>query len=240
LRLSRPAWLAVSAGVVLAAAAGGWALWSHPHTPAAPNLTKDIDKISPGDGGDDGSDDDKTPANATARQPAKPGRAPAWTVDHAASRLSFRGVMDGVAFDGVFRSWDARIAFDPRNLTGSHAAVIVDTESALTGQPLKDSALPNPEWLDISRFPEATLVTRSITQVSPGHYQAVCDVKIRGYTKRTTVPFSVAVNHNAGRMTATLTLDRRDFHIGEGPWQSPPPVAPAFQVTMQLVAARSR
>lgn len=165
--------------------------------------------------------------------------APSWIVDKAASRLTFRGVMDGAPFDGVFRSWSARIAFDPANLKGSRAVITVDAESALTGQPIKDQALPNAEWLDIARFPQAVLVTRSITQVSPGHYQALADVRIRGFLHRTTVPFTVSINRDIGRMDTTMTLDRRDFHIGEGPWQSPPPVAPAFQVTMRLVAKRA-
>jgi polyisoprenoid-binding protein YceI len=178
-------------------------------------------------------------AETAASQPTPIVAAPTWIVDRAASRLTFKGVMESEPFDGVFRSWSARIAFDPANLRGSRAVITVDAESALTGQPIKDEALPNAEWLDIARYPQAVLTTRAITQVSPGHYQAIADVRIRGFSHRTTVPFTVSINHDIGRMDTTLTLDRRDFHIGEGPWQSPPPVAPAFQVTMRLVAKRA-
>ncbi len=190
-------------------------------------------KTADDDDGDDGDNSDATPTPAVVR-------APAWIVDKAASRLTFRGVMDGAPFDGVFRSWSARIAFDPNNLKGSRAVITVDAESALTGQPIKDEALPNVEWLDIAHHPQAVLITRAITQVSPGHYQAVADVRIRGFSRRTTVPFDVSIARDVGRMESTVTLDRRDFHIGEGPWRSPPPVAPAFQVTMRLVAKRAR
>ena len=238
MRSWRAAWLVISAAVALAVVLTLCLLWPQRRTPSAPPIGRDAARISAAIAGGDDADADVGPAS-----PARPSGhvtpAPTWTVDRAASRLTFRGVMDGEDFDGVFRSWDARVAFDPKNLKGSKTVVIVDTESALTGQPLKDQALPNAEWLDISRFPEATLITREITQVGPGRYQAVVDVKIRGFTRRATVPFTVSVSHDVGHVAATLSLDRRDFRIGEGPWRSPPPVAPAFQVTLRLVAQKT-
>ena len=166
--------------------------------------------------------------------------APVWTVDKVASRLTFRAVMNGAPFDGVFRDWDAEIAFDPHNLPNSRATITVETTSALTGQPIKDAALPNSEWLSTTAFPQATLVTRSITQLGPGRYQANVDVHIRGVAWRTTVPFTVDMSHDEGRMDATLTLDRRTFGIGEGPFRSPAPVEPLVQVSMKLLAKKSR
>ena len=165
--------------------------------------------------------------------------APVWTVDKAASRLTFRAVMNGAPFDGVFRDWDAQIAFDPHNLQNSRATITVETTSALTGQPIKDAALPNSEWLSTTSYPQATLVTRSISQLGPGRYQAAVDVHIRGVTWRTTVPFTVDISHDEGRMTATLTLDRRTFGIGEGPFRSPAPVEPSVQVSMKMLAKKT-
>ena len=180
------------------------------------------------------------PPAAIARQDSRTLAAPVWAVDKEASRLTFRGTMDGAPFDGVFRTWDAQIAFDPRNLKASRATITVETASALTGQPIKDQALPNAEWLSTTAFPTATLVTRQITQIGPGRYQAIADIHIRGVAWRTTVPFTVAIGHDSGRMQATLNLDRRTFGIGEGPFKSPPPVAPLVQVSMRMVAKRIR
>jgi polyisoprenoid-binding protein YceI len=238
LRISRRAGLAALAGVALVVVLV-WQAWIRlappPHHLANTNASAS-GAATPGKAAEaDDSDDQDAEAAPTPVVPAG-----GWIIDKAASRLTFRGVMDGAPFDGVFRSWSARIAFDPNNLKGSKATITIDAESALTGQPIKDEALPNAEWLDIARHPQATLTTRSITQVSPGHYQAVADVRIRGFLRRTTVPFTVAISRDTGHVESTLTLDRRDFHIGEGPWRSPPPVAPAFQVTMRLVAKRAR
>ncbi len=216
-----------------------WQAWTRlapqPHHPTNSNASAS-GSTTPGKTAEADDSDDQD--GASAPPPTTP--APSWIIDKAASRLTFRGVMDGAPFDGVFRSWSAHIAFDPDNLQGSKATITIDAESALTGQPIKDEALPNAEWLDIARHPQATLVTRSITQVAPGRYQAVADVRIRGFQRHTSVPFTVTINRDIGHVESTLTLDRRDFHIGEGPWRSPPPVAPAFQVTLRLVAKRAR
>ena len=180
------------------------------------------------------------PIKHTARTTVPAKAAPVWTVDKAASRLTFRGVMNGQPFDGVIRTWDAQIAFDPHNLATSRATITVDTTSALTGQPIKDAALPNAEWLSTTAFPQATLVTRSIAQLGPGRYQASADVHIRGVAWRTTVPFTVSISHDVGRMQSTITLDRRTFGIGEGPFRSPAPVEPMVQVSLRLMAKKTR
>jgi polyisoprenoid-binding protein YceI len=227
----------VTAGVLMnrgrpsQAAAGGSAATST--SQSAPAKPEDADN-------QDG-DDDVPPAQKVARRPSSATQAaPVWTVDKAASRLTFRGVMNGTPFDGVFRDWDAQIAFDPKNLANSRASVTVETASALTGQPIKDQALPNSEWLSVEQHPQATLVTRSIRQVGSGRYEAIADVDIRGVHWRTTVPFTVSISHDQGHMTSTLSVDRRTFGIGEGPFQSPAPVEPMVQVTMKLVAKKSR
>ncbi len=182
-----------------------------------------------------------TPVRRTPRaSPTVHQAAPVWTVDKAASRLTFRATMNDAPFDGVVRDWDAQIAFDPHNLAGSRATITVETTSALTGQPIKDAALPNSEWLATAAYPQATLVTRSISQTGPGRFEANADVHIRGVAWRTIVPFTVNISHDSGRMDATLTLDRRTFGIGEGPFRSPAPVEPAVQVSMKLLAKKTR
>jgi len=178
---------------------------------------------------------------APAPEPPETHRAaPIWIVDKAASRLSFRGVMNGEPFDGVFRDWDAQIAFDPKNLATSRATFTVQTASALTGVPIKDQALPNSEWLASAAYPQATLVTRQITASGPNRFQAAAVVHIRGIAWRTSIPFVISISHDVGRMQATMTVDRRTFGIGEGPFRSPAPVEPSVQVTMKLLARRSR
>ena len=171
-------------------------------------------------------------ASATTAPPA----APVWSVDKAASRLTFRASLGGEPVDGVFKSWDAQIAFDPKNLKASHAMLAVETASALTGEPTRDELLPTANWLWTRRYPKATLVTRSISQTGPGHYQASADIHIRGLVRRVTVPFTVAVSHDVGRMQASITLDRNVFSIGQVPGMPLTALAPEVTLNLRLTA----
>ena len=51
---------------------------------------------------------------------ALPAQAASWTVDHAKSRLGFSVQWSGEALNATFKSWDAKIDFDPANLAAAH------------------------------------------------------------------------------------------------------------------------
>ncbi len=167
--------------------------------------------------------------------------APVWSIDRAASRLSFRAVLAGQPIDGVFKSWDAEIAFDPQNLSASRAVISVNTASAITGQPARDQVLPTIGWLWTRRFPKAQLVTHAITQTGPNHYVAKAALTIRGVNRAVNVPFTAVVGKgDAGRMQATLTIDRNLFGIGQADGRSVPSAGPNVVLMMHLTARKSR
>jgi polyisoprenoid-binding protein YceI len=163
-----------------------------------------------------------------------------WIVDKAASRIGFQATLGGQAVDGVFKSWDAQIAFDPKNLKASHALISVETLSAMTGQPTRDALLPTPEWLSVRRFPKATLISRSIVQTAPGRYLATADLKFRGVTRRVSVPFTVTLSQATGHMLASMMLDRTTFGVGQVPNMRLTSLSPMVKVTMRLTAKRDR
>jgi polyisoprenoid-binding protein YceI len=161
-----------------------------------------------------------------------------WIVDKAASRISFQAMLGGQAVDGVFKTWDAQIAFDPKNLKASHAIISVDTTSVMTGQPTRDELLPTPAWLSTRKFPKAALISRSIVQSGPGRYLAVADLKLRGASRRMTVPFTVTLSQTTGHMMASMMLDRTAFGIGQVPGMPLTSLSPMVKVTMRLTAKR--
>jgi polyisoprenoid-binding protein YceI len=167
--------------------------------------------------------------------------APVWSVDRAASRLSFRAVLAGQPLDGVFKSWDAEIAFDPQNLRASRAVISVNTASAITGQPARDQALPTAGWLWTSRFPKAQLVTRAIFQTGLNRYVARAVLTIRGVSRAVSVPFTAIVGRgDTGRMQATLTIDRNLFGVGQVEGRPVPSAGPSVVLMMHLTAKKSR
>src|SRR3712207_2496846 len=91
-----------------------------------------------------------------------------YVVDKAASRLGFRGTVEGAPFQGTFSRWDAQIEWDAKNLKASRAVVTIDMASARTGDGGQDESLPSSDWFAVKQFPRATFVTRSITAAGAG------------------------------------------------------------------------
>jgi polyisoprenoid-binding protein YceI len=155
--------------------------------------------------------------------------------------LSFRAVLMGQPIDGVFKSWDAEIAFDPKNLAASRAVISVNTASAVTGRPARDQILPTSGWLWTRRFPKAQLVTQAITQTGPNRYVATAALTIRGVTQPVSAPFIAIVGKSdTGRMQATLTINRTLFGVGQANGRSLPSVGPTVVLILHLTAKKSR
>lgn len=154
--------------------------------------------------------------NPKAHPPVAPAAAPVWTVDKAASRLTFRVAAGEKSFDGVFKSWDAQIAFDPKNLKASRAMVTIGLASAITGDPMRDQQLPKAEGFDVARFPKATFETVSIASAAAGRYIANGDLTVHGVKRRIELPFTVAIAKDVARVDGAMTLQSADFGIARG------------------------
>lgn len=150
------------------------------------------------------------PTSRTAASPA------AWTVDKAASRIRFKSAFGGMAFEGGFDRWDARINFDPKNLAASRVVVSVDLGSARTGDADRDQTLPTAEWFNTAKFPRATFSTQAIRDLGGGKYQAVGTLALKGVSRPLVLPFKLAIAGGRARMDGTVVLRRSDFGIGQG------------------------
>ena len=166
--------------------------------------------------------------------------APVWIVDHAGSRLTFRGSVSGQAFDGVFKKWDGEIAFDPANLKASHAAITIDLASVVTGDPTRDQMLPTGDWFSTARFPKASFATSAITQTGPGRYAAIGELRLKGLSRRLSLPFTLTITKDRAAMTGQTVVDRQWFAVGQGQFASPDTVADAVTVTVRIAATKAR
>ncbi len=177
-------------------------------------------------------------AHPPAKGPPAPAAAQIWTVDKAASRLTFRASANATAFDGVFKTWDAQIAFDPKNLKASHAMVSVNTVSAVTGNPTRDQMLPTADWFNVSKFAKATFVTTSITQASPDHYVANGVLTMHGASRPVALPFTLTIAKDIAKMDGSATLDRTQFSLGQGQAGGTDTVAAQVVVSVKLTAKK--
>ena len=81
--------------------------------------------------------------------------AHAQTIDYAKSQVTFTGKQMGVATEGRFRKYNARIAFDPKKPEASKIDVEIDLNSIDTGATESDTEVRKPSWLNVAAFPTA-------------------------------------------------------------------------------------
>ena|SRR5579863_2575421 len=164
---------------------------------------------------------------------------PLWSVDKAASKLTFSSSVSGKPFTGVFRAWDAVIHFDPNDLAHSDVTATIDVTSAVTGDKDRDAELPDQDFFWTSHFPRATFVAHGFKAAGPGRYLAAGTLSLRGVSKPLTLPFSLAISGAQAKMNAQVALDRLAFGVGQGDWQATDTVPAAVSVGVTLSAHRA-
>lgn len=179
----------------------------------------------------------KAPAAAAKKQAVA--AAPAWTVDQRASSIGFTGSMEGAAFRGSFTRWSAAIRFDPNNLPGSSARVIIEPASVNSGDGSRDATLKEGDWFDTARSPQVIFQTTSIRAVAAGRYEAVGTLSVKGRAVPLTLPFTLAINGAQADMRATLGLDRTRLGLGVQFDPSGAQVAKAVTVNIAVRATRA-
>ena len=143
-----------------------------------------------------------------------------WSVDKTKSVLSFSAEQGGEGFTGTFEVFDAQIKFSPDDLAGSKVIVDITLASADAGDIERTEALPGKDWFYVKKFPKAKFETTSFTHKGGVQYEAAADLTIRGITKSVTLPFTLKIDDGHAFMESSLTLNRRDYNVGSGMWES--------------------
>ncbi|KAA6476826.1 hydrogenase [Agrobacterium sp. ICMP 7243] len=153
-------------------------------------------------------------SSAATTTPAAGASATAWTIDKAASGITFSGNHAGKPFNGRFDEWSGDIRFDPANLAGSKAVIIVNTISAKTGDATQESSLKNGEWFNAARFPEARFETQSFRSLGGDRYEAVATLTIKKTTVPLTLPFTYKQQGGRAEVEGKVELDRAALDLG--------------------------
>jgi polyisoprenoid-binding protein YceI len=162
--------------------------------------------------------------------------ADSWTTVPSDSALTFQGTQMGADFTGQFQSFSADIAFSPDDLAGSKVDVTIDMMSAATGSADRDTQIPQGPWFAAEDHPTARFVTTAIAPGADGGYLAQADLTIRDVTKPVEIPFTVAIDGAKAVADGSLTIDRVDYHVGLGEWESGDAVGREVTITFHVEA----
>ena len=170
---------------------------------------------------------------------ALPAAAADWSVDAARSSLGFTGTVSGRSFDGKFKTWRADIAFDPADPAAGHARVTIDMASAATGDRQRDAALPDTDWFDIRKSPQALFEATGFKALGGNRYEAAGTLTIRGIGKAVTLPFTLDIAGDEAHAKGKLDIVRTDYGVGQGEdWKDGSTVALAVSIAFDLTAKK--
>ena len=151
------------------------------------------------------------PHAATTEAAALEEVASDWTVQEG--RIGLTVDQFGSQVTGEFTDWTANISFDPEVMSGPSGNVeVVISIGSLTLGSVTDQAM-GPDFFDVQKFATATYTADLITGVDG--FMAKGILTIRDQTVPMDMPFHLSVEGDSANMQADLTMDRRDFGIGD-------------------------
>jgi len=163
-------------------------------------------------------------------------QAGTWHADGKASKLAFSGVAQDAPYKGLFKNFDATIAFDPAQLGTSRFDVKVQLASSDTSNAEYNDALHGKDFFDSARNPVATYTATKFRSLGGNRYAADGTLSLRGVSKPVTLTFAWAAGATPA-LVGDATVNRLDFSVGGGEWADTSQIGNAVKVHTELKLA---
>lgn len=110
-----------------------------------------------------------------------------------------------------FKEFEAKVKFDPRDLSGSSIEGKIVSNSIDSGNGSRDGSLKGSKYLSSSKFPAMTFSSKRIVKDGSG-YKAIGTMSIKGKSREFEMPFTF-VN---GQFKSSFTLKFTDYGVSGG------------------------
>ncbi len=111
--------------------------------------------------------------------------------------------------DGTIGGFDAKIKFDPSNLTASSIKGSVDVSTLSTGNKMRDKHLKSDDYFDAEKYPKITFESKSIEKTNDG-FKMTGTVTMAGESHEETITFSYKDN----TFVAKLDVSAAKYKLG--------------------------
>lgn len=164
---------------------------------------------------------------------------PEWFIDFESSSIRFEATQYGQGFEGSFKIARGQIFFDEARLDQSKVRVEIDIPSIKTGSNDRDMQAVSMEWFDVKTFPYAIFESNIFEKTNTNQFIARGSLTLRGVKVSMDLPFTLDVGKdtNTVKMKAGLDLNRLDFGIGQGKWQSTDAIGGIVNLDISVIAA---
>jgi cytochrome b561 len=120
----------------------------------------------------------------------------------------------GSTTKGTFGQYRAEIEFDPDTPDKASVRVLLDMNSAATGQADADQTIKSADFFNPAQFPTAQYVARGAQAAGEGKYVLNGRLTLKGVTRPVPLPFSIDIKSGTARVSAETTINRLDFGVG--------------------------
>ncbi|MGO9487125.1 MAG: YceI family protein [Rhodomicrobium sp.] len=137
-----------------------------------------------------------------------------WSIKPEASQIAFEATGGGQTARGTFAQYRAEIEFDPDLPEQTAVRVLLDMNSAATGDTDTDQQLKSADFFNPGQFPTAQFTARGAQPAGSGKYVLNGRLTLKGVTKPVSLPFLIDVRSGTARVNAGTTINRLDFGVG--------------------------
>lgn len=162
-----------------------------------------------------------------------------WIVNEGESAVTFSVAVEGSPVVGEFTKFKAAITFDPVNLTESQAEVVFDLNHITASFEDVAENLKKESWFDVRQFPNAHFVSRTFRHLDDQAYEVLGDLTIRDVTAPAVLAFTlIRYDKDQAEIRGKMTISRRAFGVGQGPWDSVSMVADQVDLEVHIMTTR--
>lgn len=119
-----------------------------------------------------------------------PASAADFEIDSKGAHASINFRINHLGFSwvqGRFDKFSGTFSYDEKNAAASKVSVEIDTASINSNHAERDKHVRSPDFLDTSKFPKATFVSKTVTPKDGGKATIAGDLTLHGVTKPVTI-----------------------------------------------------
>ena len=174
------------------------------------------------------------------------GEPSAWTLDTAHSGVYFDARHIFATVRGHFESYEALINIDPEEMTHSSCEFTVQAKSITTFNRKRDTHLRSAELLDTGKYPTLTFKSTQISARGDNLYTIEGNLTMHGVTRKISAPFvfhgikpnPFKASQMVAGFTTQFTINRLDFHVGDGKFYTMGVMDKAVDITLSIEALK--
>ncbi len=153
------------------------------------------------------------------------------------SSLSFVFKQMNVPVEGVVKSFNSQISFDPAKPTLAKAEMEIPVSSIDAGSDEANDSVVSKLWFNAKVFPVVRFVSTSIKPLGNNRFEVAGKMSIKGRTLDAKTTGTFHPEGSNGVFEGSFSLNRGDYGIGEGSWADFGTVANEVQIKFRLVAS---